>query len=66
MLIHGIEQEHDCPNASEITLEDKGEFRIRIDGNWYYNHHKIAIWGWQTPQLPRPEKAPKIPRTYVE
>ena len=27
---------------------------------------KIAIWGWQTPQLPRPEKAPKIPRTYVE
>ena len=20
---------------------------------------KIAIWGWQTPQLPRPEKAPK-------
>ena len=27
---------------------------------------KIAIWGWQTLQLPRPEKAPKIPRTYVE
>ena len=27
---------------------------------------KIAIRGWQTPQLPRPEKAPKIPRTYVE
>ena len=22
---------------------------------------KIAIWGWQTPQLPRPEKAPQIP-----
>ena len=29
------------------------------------HHNKIAIWGWQTPQLPRPEKAPKIPRTVL-
>ena len=29
-------------------------------------YEKIAIWGWQTPQLPRLEKAPIIPRTHVE
>ena len=42
---------YDCHHATEAMLQDM----------W-----KIAIWGWQTPQLPRPEKAPKIPRTYVE
>ena len=51
-----------CMDITSVIGNNSWNFHDTMTGTLW----KIAIWGWQTPQLPRPEKAPKISRTYVE
>ena len=64
---------YDDGNMVKNVWQTDRQTEGRTDGRTDWTSHiaawsqlKIAIWGWQTPQLPRPEKAPKLPRTYVE